>query len=116
MAFVAGALAKAVGDEPANSPVCQRLLCSASLLFTEMLWVSRQHLHCTCSIHGTLSQHEEGQGGGGTKVEADESVSKSRVINSESRQVLVGDEWRVPLHAQGGRNVPDILSDHPLAQ
>lgn len=75
-AFVAGALAKGVGDEPANSLVCQRLLCAASLMLTEMLWVSRQHLHCTCSTHGTLSQHEVGKGGEGKKVYADESASK----------------------------------------
>lgn len=46
---------------------------------------------CTCSIHGILSQHKKGKGGGGKKVCADESASKSRLINSESRQVLVGD-------------------------
>lgn len=78
MAFVAGALAKGVGDELANSLVCQRLLCMASLMFTEMLWVSRQHLHWACSTHGTLSQHEKGKGGGGKKVYADESASKVR--------------------------------------
>lgn len=83
---MAGALAKRVGDKPANS-----LLCTASLMLTEMLWVSRQHLHCTCSTRGSLSQHEEGKGGGGKKVYADESASKSTLINSESRQVLVGD-------------------------
>lgn len=120
MAFVAAALAKGVGDEPANSFVCQHLLCMASLMLTEMLWVSRQHLHRTCSIHGSLSQHEEGKGGGGKKVCADESASKSRLINSESRQVLVGDlqqradEWHVSVHTGGARKVPDILPDHPL--
>lgn len=55
------------------------------------LWVSRQHLHCACSTHGTLSQHQKGKGGGGKKVYAVESASKSRLINSENRRVLVGD-------------------------
>lgn len=91
MAFVVGVLAKGVGDEHAKSVLSQCLLCTASLMLREMLWVSRQHLHCTCSTHGTLSQHEKGKGGGGKKVNADESASKSRLINCESRQVLVGD-------------------------
>lgn len=94
MAFVAGDLAERAGDEPANSLMCGCLFCMASLMLTataEMLWVSRQHLHCSCSIHGSLSQHEEEKGGGGKKVYADESASKSTLINFENRQVLVGD-------------------------
>lgn len=70
VAFVAGDLAKRVGDEPVNSLMCGRLFRVASLTLTataEMLWVIRQHLHCVCSIHGSLSQHEEKKGGGGKK-------------------------------------------------
>lgn len=97
MAFVAGDLAKRVGDEHANSLMCGRLFCMASLVLT-----AQQQLRCSGCLDSTStvlvasmvachSMRKRKGVGERKRVYADESAYKSTLINFENRQVLVGD-------------------------
>lgn len=97
MAFVAGELAKRVGDKLANCLVCGYLffawqaLCSQYNSCDAFECLDSTSTVLVESMVACLSMRKRKGAEERKRVYADESASKSTLINFENRQVLVGD-------------------------